>query len=332
MTLHKLPEDPALWKRRFLTPQVYWTQVAEATPAVGLVGTDLAGMNQLYFWDVPTGELRRLTDRPEGVPFAVLAPDGRYAYYFQDDNGSEFGRWVRLGLTGGEPEDIAPDLATYSSWKLALSGSGKLAGFILAEATAFHVYCISIETNGDFGAPKMLYETPNLAEGPYLSYDGDVAVVASSERSGGLRFGLLALDIESGEAIGELWDGPGSNVNPRLFSRIAGDTRLLATTTRTGYRRPLMWNPRSGERTDLELGAVQGEVLPWDWSGDGQYILLCSAFGAVQRLSLYDLGSKVLHALDHPGGTYQHAYFATDGDIYAEWEDATHPRQLIALV
>ncbi|MEJ7653761.1 MAG: hypothetical protein WKH64_10715 [Chloroflexia bacterium] len=259
--MHKLPEDPALWKRRFLTPQVYWTQVAEATPAVGLVGTDLAGMNQLYFWDVPTGELRRLTDGPEGVPFAVLAPDGRYAYYFQDDNGSEFGRWVRLGLTGGEPEDIAPDLATYSSWKLALSGSGKLAGFILAEATALHVYCISIETNGDFGAPKMLYETPNLAEGPYLSYDGDVAVVASSERSGGLRFGLLALDIESGEAIGELWDGPGVTSTPgflpdrrrHAFARDHHPHRLQA---------PLMWNPRSGERTDLELGAVQGEVLP----------------------------------------------------------------------
>jgi Tol biopolymer transport system component len=55
---------------------------------------------QLYAWDVPTGELRQLTDRPEGVLFGGLSPDGCYVYYLEDRQGNEIGHFVRVPFEG----------------------------------------------------------------------------------------------------------------------------------------------------------------------------------------------------------------------------------------
>src|SRR5262245_4630340 len=79
----------APWKRRFRASTVLWTQIAKAAPTRGLAASDRSGVYQLYAWDVPTGDLRRLTDRREGLLGGVLAPDGRYVYYFDDQQGNE---------------------------------------------------------------------------------------------------------------------------------------------------------------------------------------------------------------------------------------------------
>lgn len=324
-------EDEVLWRRRFLAPQIHWTQIAREAPNCGLVGSDQSGVSQLYAWETPTDNLRQLTDRTEGVPYGVLSPDARYAYYFQDERGNEVGHYVRVPFAGGPAEDITPDLPPYASWQLAISGAGNVLAFILADAEGFHLYCIDITPTDGFGRTRLLYETKRLAEGPLLSHDGDIVIIAIAEHSDSAQFSLVALSTSSGEVIGKLWDGPESNINPRLCSPVAGDARLLATTNRTGFRRPLLWNPSTGERIDFELGDMKGAVIPWDWTPDGTQVLLCTAAQAVQQLYLYDLASGTVRSLQHPGGTYWYAYFGPEGDVYAEWEDATHPRQLITL-
>ena len=60
-------DDNAPWKRRFRARAIVWSQVAKADPARGLVASNLSSVFQLYAWDVPTGRLNRLTDRPEGL-------------------------------------------------------------------------------------------------------------------------------------------------------------------------------------------------------------------------------------------------------------------------
>jgi len=59
----------------------------------------------------------------------------------------------------------------------------------------------------------------------------------------------------------------------------AGGFRLLATTNRTGVKRPLIWNPRSSERIDLPLDELDGEVIPLDWSADANRIMKSSRTG-----------------------------------------------------
>jgi dipeptidyl aminopeptidase/acylaminoacyl peptidase len=46
---------------------------------------------------------------------------------------------------------------------------------------------------------------------------------------------------------------------------------------------------------------------------------------------VYDVQSAALTPLRHPAGTYGLVYFAPDGAIHAQWEDSTHPPQVIEL-
>ena len=124
-----------------------------------------------------------------------------------------------------------------------------------------------------------------------------------------------------------------------LFSSRIG-TQLLATTNRTGYSRPLLWDVRTNDRIDLALGEFEGDVVPVDWSSDGNAVLLCEFAQGVQQLRVYDLGSGMLRRLAHPSGTFGYAvsffsdpgaYFAPTGEIFALWNDAANPPRLIAL-
>src|SRR5262249_34030484 len=177
----------------------------------------------------------------------------------------------------------------------------------------------------------MLYHSPREFWNPVLSHRGELAVMASTARAGKRQFSLLAFDTGRGTQIAELWDGPESSLQPIAFSPLPGDYRLLATTNRTGIARPLLWNPYTDERTDLPLDDLDGAIIPLDWSADGAHILLCQFIHAVQQLYLYPLAGNTLTRLQHPGGTFWRTYFGPQGEIFAQWQDSTHPPCLIAL-
>ena len=69
-----------------------------------------------------------------------------------------------------------------------------------------------------------------------------------------------------------------------MVSPLDGDVRVLATTDKSGLKRPLIWNPVSGERTDIPLDGLEGEVTPLDWSEDGETLLLGQVAGAKVQL------------------------------------------------
>ena len=326
----------ATWKRRFRAADVWWTRVATANPARGLAITNPAGKYELYAWDVPNATLRRLTDRPSGTVFGELAGDGRYAYFLDDREGSEIGHLARVPFAGGEPQDLTPDLPPYSSWASSSSPSGSHFGFMAADTDGYHIYSVAMQADGAAGTPREVFHSRKLAMGPAFSYGGEIAVVASTDRATALHYSLLAFDTARGERIAELWDGPGSSVEAALFPPCAGDLRLAGSTDRSGVKRPLIWNPRTGERIDLELQDLAGDVFAVDWSPDGGRLLLCQFAQAVQQLYLYDLRSGTRTRLNHPGGTFEFqagscTYFGPGGEILAGWQDAAHPAQVIAL-
>jgi dipeptidyl aminopeptidase/acylaminoacyl peptidase len=324
-------DDATPWKQRFRTPVVLRTSIARNAPTAGLAVSNRSGVYQLYAWDVPTGGLTQVTDRPEGILFGILSPDGRYVYYLDDRQGNEIGHFVRIPFAGGAPQDVTSDLPPYSPAGFAVSQAGNCMGLTVADPEGYHLYVLDLGPDGTVGAPRPLYHSTKAAFGPTLSHGGEIAVMASTERTGKPQFSLLAFDTASGAQSGELWDGPDSSIQPSAFAPLAGDARLLATTNRTGLKRPLLWDPRTGERMDLALADLDGEIEAWDWSSDGRRLLLCQANRAVQQLYTYELESGALTRLQHPGGSFWAAYFTLHGDIFAQWEDATHPTRLIAL-
>ena len=327
-------QESAAWKQRFRTPVVLWAMIAKDAPARGLAASNLSGVTQLCAWDVPTGSLRALTARPEGVLFGLLSSDGRYVYYAGDRAGSEIGHHVRVSWEGGVVEDLTPDLPPYSSIGFALSRSGTLAGLITAAADGYRLYGLDLEEGGGVGAPRCLYHSPVAIYGPALSSDATLAVITSTARSGTFQFTLVALDTRTDASLGELWDGPGSSVEAHLFAPLAGDDRLLIASDRTGDKRPATWRVRTGERSDLALDALVGEVVAWDWSADSRHVLLCGVRHAVQHLYVYALPGNTVTRLHHPAGTLGGmvpGFFAPSGEIIVPWHDSTHPQQIIAL-
>jgi len=162
-----------------------------------------------------------------------------------------------------------------------------------------------------------------------LSYDGRIAVVALAS-AGKLLCGLRALDVESTESMTELWDQTESRLNAIRFAPVDGDFRVACTTNVSGLQRPLIWNPSTGERVDLHLD-LGGEITPIDWSADGQQLLLWQVYHAVERFYLYDVASDAVRELNFPPGAYNRVYFGPQEEVFAEWQNSTHPQQLIAL-
>ena len=105
------------------------------------------------------------------------------------------------------------------------------------------------------------------------------------------------------------------------FCSLAGDPRFLATSDRSGQTLPLICNARTGERAELQLDALDGDVIPLDWSEDGQTLLLCHQARTQERLYRYDLGAHHLHALAHPSGSVT-SRLNDPGDPSRSWGDS----------
>lgn len=320
----------AAWKARFRAASISWTKVAEQNPARGLVCTNKDGIYQLYGWETASGQLTQLTSQPAGVVAGMISADGQYVYYHRDQQGNEIGHYVRLPFAGGEPEDVTPDMPPYASFFIEQCHSGALTGFLAAGPNGFEIYVMA-----EGGVPRRIAQFRQLTFGPLLSHDGEIAVVDTSEKTGTLDTSLIAIDTTSGEVIAELWDGENTSHTFASFSPLPGDFRLLATSSKTGYERPLIWNARTGERYDLSLDAIPGQLTPWCWSPDAKHILLGQLYQAEYQLYLYNVESRSVTKLQHPagvlGGYNGNAYFVPSGEIFLTWQDSANPSQLIAL-
>jgi dienelactone hydrolase len=322
------------WQVRFRVPVIRNMQVGRGAPERGLVVSNVSGTFQLHAWEVPSGRLRMLTNRPTGVSAGVLAADGRYVYYHDDAAGNELGHFVRIPFEGGAAVSLTPDMPPYPAFGVAVSGEGNRLGFITADDSGYHFYVVEIAKDGTPGPARLIHSSAQFGTDPVFSHDGAIAVVAASTDAKKLQFGLMALDTASGRIISEIADGDG-RLGAVAFAPCAGDSRLAAYSNRTGVSRPLVVDvvrARCTEiGTDVALAGLEGETYPADWSADGRKLLLMQFAHAVQRLHVADVAEGTSTPLPHANGTYNHIYIAPDGTIHALWEDSTHPPQIVAL-
>ncbi len=330
MTEHSPLDPKAAWRDRYRVASMAWGAVANLNPSRGLVCTNRDGIYQLYAWDVHSGELRQLTDAKTGVVNGTLSADGESVYYMRDDGGNEIGHFVRVPFSGGAPEDVTPDLPPYGGFTIHQSFDGGTFGMKVADPTGQMLY-----TFAPGQAPKLIHKSRKMFVGPSISQAGEMAVIATTEGTGTPDRQLFAFDLVTGKRIAELWDGAGTSHDAVAFSPIPGDDRLLATTNASGYARPLLWNPKTGERRDLFVDELQGEVSAVGWSRDAKQVLLSQLHLARQRLYVYDLDGDGLTRLDHPEGVL-HGHFDTcpfldDGRVVVTWQDPSHPSRVVAM-
>lgn len=321
------PEAP--WRQRFRATDILSAVVARQNPERGLVCTNKDGIYQLYAWDIPSNELIQVTQQSAGVYLGIISPDGKYIYYLQDESGDEIGHYVKVPFAGGANEDISPDLPPYSSFSIFQSRTGNVLGFMAAGKDGFKIHVKS--NDGDL---KLIHRSESLIRGyVIISSDGKSLAFRSTARTKSLDSSLVVISSDTGEQRNELWEENASVDNP-IFSPIHGDARLVCTSSRSGYERPLIWDTSTGERTPLQLDEIPGSILPHAWSDDSRQILLCQIHQAHYQLYRYEVDTHTVTKLEHPLGTvggFFGGYFAGQDEVWVIWEDASHPPRLIAL-
>ncbi|MCZ7541025.1 MAG: prolyl oligopeptidase family serine peptidase [Anaerolineae bacterium] len=321
----QLQED-APWKRRFRADSLLWAAIAQDHAEHGLVCTNKDGAYQLYGWHVPSGQLHRLTGSATGVVQGMLSADGRSVYYHQDLYGNEIGHYVRVDFAGGEAASITPDLPPYASFHIAQSRNGSVTGFMAAGQDGFKIYTLAA------GEPlQTLLHSSQLALGPYLSADGEIAVVRVLQASGSLDTRLVAYARASQQVMAEFGGGTGASISPGPFSPLEGDPRMAVANSETGFDRPAIWNVVTSECRKLAVEAIAGNITVVDWSPDASRLLLSQLYQARYRLYVYNLEEDTVAPLMHPEGVISQSFFAPSGEIYAVWQDSTLPSRLIAL-
>ncbi|GAB4201771.1 MAG: prolyl oligopeptidase family serine peptidase [Roseiflexaceae bacterium] len=328
----------APWKRRFQATSLYFADVAPMRPqrayAMGIFETSVC---QLYAALLPDGTLERRTSLPDGVTNAWISSHGEEFLILRDQQGDEMGHLWSIPFEGDELRDLTPEMKTYTLRGMGFSHDGGTMAFMAVNDDGFQLMTASREANGQWGAARLVTRSEREVWEAFLSQDGGLVAAKSTARANGVRqYSLVVFDTRDGSPVAELWDGPGTSVEPFGFGPLPGDTRLLATETSSGYRRPLVWDVRSGERTPFELPGLEGEILPLDWSPDGRRALLAQVYRTSQKLYVYDLDARRATPIEHPPGTWFVPEFtsitwADDGQIYAMWENSTTPPALVAL-
>ncbi len=98
----------AAWRKRFRAPQTWFLQIAQRAPECGLINSNRSGSSRSTPGISRLESLTQLTHHPGRKPWGVLAPDGRFVYYFEDQDGNELGHWVRIPLKVGQPKISRP--------------------------------------------------------------------------------------------------------------------------------------------------------------------------------------------------------------------------------
>jgi dipeptidyl aminopeptidase/acylaminoacyl peptidase len=328
------------WRDRFRIPTIYDAAVASANPERGMLVGDFEGQTiQVHAWEVPSGRLRPVTSSPTGTFEGWIAPDGSWVYWLADQRGNELGHLVRAPFEGGAVQDVTPELGSYAQRGVGFSRSGNRLALNPIDADGFHLYTVDLGRDGQLGQPRPVHRSRYEMWLAVLSADGELLASKSSARAGGMRrYTTLVFDAgsEGGEAVSELNDGAAASVEPVAFAPLPGDGRLLASSNTTGAVRPVIWDPRRGERLDPDLGSLEGDVLPMDWSPDAGQLLLCQYHRGIQRLHLYDLATGELRGLDLPAGTYHlpemvgHHFFVGD-TLIALQQDSSRPARVLAI-
>lgn len=285
-----------------------------------MYASNASGKWELYAWDVEADTHRPVTDRAEGTLRGAPDTGGASIWWFDDDKGNEFGRWVAESFEpGGSPaEPVAPDLGPAYSAGLALGDGVAVIGRSGDDGTTIHVVRAG-------SASEPVYEHAEDAGVGGLSRDGRFIAMTHSESGDSRNPDVRVLDL-SGNPVAELSDGPGRGLYPLGWSRVAGDGRLLVEHERQELGRPMIWSPEDGSERDLAVD-LPGEVGA-SWYPDGDSLLLTHSHRGRTELFRYDLTTDALERLDTPPGTVGGARVRPDGQLWYSWSSAGQPPQI----
>jgi dienelactone hydrolase len=316
MSASEIPD----WERRVRAPTItlpHWSPLA--TDRCVLM-SDESGSFQAYAWDRATGDRRLVTEEPVGVTSATVSADGAEVIWFSDDSGDESGRWLAQPFEDGDVHELLQ--GSPIGWPDGLSVGRGLTTAILADRGGFaiHVAPLGEEAREIFRHPDRLSigGTDFHLEGSEragLSRDEALLCVNAAQDDDNIHTKLLVLDPCTGDQVAEIADGPSLALDAYAWSPIPGDQRLAILHEREDRSRPAIWDPVTGERSDLAFD-LPGEVIPVDWWPDAGSLLVTHLFRGRHQLYRYELATGSLTEVLHPRGEIHGARVRPDGCVW----------------
>lgn len=316
------------WEKRFRAPRVSLPDWAEDAPERALFVSNATGTYELYAWDRATGEQRQATDRPNGTTDGVLSLDGEWIWWFSDTDGDEFGVWMRqrfaAGADGAGDEPAVPGLGPSYPAGLALGRDGTA---VVGRSTDEDGSTLHVVRPGE--EPVEIYRHRESAGVGDLSHDGSLLAIEHTEHGDAMHSAVRVLRLD-GSVVAQLDDTEGGTRELGLevlgFAPVEGDCRLLIGHQRRGRWEPVVWNPLTGEETDLAI-ELPGDVNA-EWYPDGSGLLVAHSFEARSELWRYDFAKSALIQVETPAGTVSGATARPDGSVEYLWSSAARPPEV----
>lgn len=303
------------WELRYRAPRVWLPDWAEDAPHRCLYVSNQTGTYELHSWDRTTGVHRQVTSRPNGTTDGALSPDGEHIWWFDDDDGDEFGTWLRQPFDGGADAPALPLVPAGYAAGLEIGRRVTVVGRADDSGTSVHVV-------PEVGETGMLYSSAEDASVAGLTRDGRLVLVEHSEHGDSRHPALRVLDID-GDVVADLWDGPGFGLRGIGFA--PGGTTVLALHEQGGRPAPLLWDPISGTVERLDV-ALDGDLTA-DWYADGSALLVIAESRGRSTLHRVELTGEVTD-LPAPPGLVAEATARPDGGVEYAWSSSAHPPQI----
>ncbi|MDQ1634288.1 MAG: hypothetical protein QOJ32_1097 [Frankiaceae bacterium] len=320
--------DLPVWEQRYRAPRVGLPHWAWDAPDACVLRSNASGTWEIYAWS-PGESPRQLTSRSQGTWMSDISLDGRTVWWFADTDGDEFGVWQvePFGGTGpstgtssgcgtGSAQPAAPALAAGYPSGLALGRDGT-AYVGRSDDDGAEVWRL----DPDGQEPVRIYASAEDANVTDVSLDGTLVCLEHSEH-GDNRHPALRLVRPDGDAVAELWDGPGLGLSAAGFEPVEANPRMLIEHERHGRSELALWDAAGGvEELAIDL---DGE-LSASWYPDGTALLVRRSARARADLWRYDLAERTLTSLDVPAGVVEGATARPDGDVWVWWTSAAEP-------
>ncbi|MBA3691135.1 MAG: prolyl oligopeptidase family serine peptidase [Actinobacteria bacterium] len=319
------------WEQRFRAPTLLFPAWSPDAPERLVYSSNETGTYQLFALDRGTGQRRRLTDDAVGLTHGIPSPDGSAVVWFHDATGDEFGHWVVAPFHGGQPRPVAADIP--DGWPAGFAQRGSVTALAMGDRDGFAAY-VAVD-----GAPaRLLMRHQDMVsvggdggggwDSAGLSADGSMVAVGHSEHGDRLHPALRVFDVQSGEVVGDLWDGEGLGLHPAAWAPEPGDPRLTVVHERDGIERPAIWDVRSGERRDLSIEG-SGEAMVFGWYPAADALLVAITTDGRDRLVRLDLADGSVTPVEHPVGTIGRASVRPDGRVWMRTLSGAEPASLV---
>ena len=320
------------WERRYRAPSVQMPDWSPRAPDRLVYESNESGVWQVHCWDRATGMRRRVTDHPVGVVDGAPTLGGERVVYWLDQTGDESGGWFVEPFAGGEPRPFLDGAPV--GWNQRMAQAPGVVAAAISDRDGFGIW-VSI----DGGPAKELVRSTEslvIAGGDWggfnrggLSADGSLLCLEHSEHGDMLHPGLRVVDPRTGAIVGEQLDA-GMALKAACWSPIEGDQRLVIIHELRGEERAAIWDLRTGERTDLDVGR-EGVIDVQDWWPDATALLVINLVEGRNHLFRYDVASGAEAPLEHDEGTIFTAKVRPDGAVWYRLSQGAHQPRVMEV-